>query len=516
MLHGYIAEYMRISDDDDDLSEYKNESDSISNQRNVMDDYIGQHEDLKKHPVKEFCDDGYSGVNFKRPGFQKLLKEVRENKIYCIIIKDFSRMGRNYIEVGDYLEQIFPFFGVRVISISDHYDSDVSTGGIDVGFQTLIHDLYSKDLSKKIKCVKRLHQEKGAFTGGNIPFGFKIGMEEKSNYVIDADAAEIVRMIFALACQGKSTGVIAKELNESNVPTRGRYMAEHNATNYAMRNEKNNFWTSGQVKEILENEEYIGTRVAHKLTSPRLREVARTRSEEYIKHENAHILIISKEQFAEANKVIRSKGTRGKYMKREDDSVLKGKVKCGCCGYSMNCISRVKKPYFICRMGANCDAHTRVDVETLEGVVLKDLNQMKLIYIQRQEDNAKIRTKKLSSLSKMKEERRMLQLHVERCKSEKLLSYKQYKDGGTIEKYREKQNKLDQEQKQYARQLEKLETTMEELSKDKTSDASEIAVLRDSEQILELNRELVQELIDHIEVFDYNRLEIYWKFNVSQ
>ena len=172
MIDGYVAKYLRISDDDVDVGKGKDESGSISNQRGVLQYFISNHEELSKYPVKEFLDDGYSGVNFNRPGVQNLLKEVKENKVACIVVKDLSRFGRNYIEVGDYIEQIFPFLGVRFIAVSDNYDSFKNSGGIEIGFKNLIHDMYSRDLSKKIKSVKRMHQEKGTYIGGDVPYGY--------------------------------------------------------------------------------------------------------------------------------------------------------------------------------------------------------------------------------------------------------------------------------------------------------------------------------------------------------
>ena len=148
LIDGYVAKYLRISDDDVDVGKGKDESGSISNQRDVLQYFINNHEELSKYPVREFLDDGYSGVNFNRPGVQNLLKEVKENKVACIVVKDLSRFGRNYLEVGDYIEQIFPFLGVRCIAITDNYDSFKNSGGIEIGFKNLIHDMYSRDLSK--------------------------------------------------------------------------------------------------------------------------------------------------------------------------------------------------------------------------------------------------------------------------------------------------------------------------------------------------------------------------------
>lgn len=513
MLKGYIAEYLRISDDDDDLDDIKQESDSIVNQRNVIQLFISQDEELLKHSVKEFCDDGYSGVNFKRPAFQQLLKEIRENKIACIIVKDFSRMGRNYIEVGDYLEQIFPFFGVRVISITDHYDSEKSTGGIEVGFKTLIHDLYSKDLSKKVKSVKKLHQKKGYRSGGNIPFGYKENQQDKNQYQIDEESAVIVKMIYELAVRGNTTGMIAKHLNERKIDTPGAYQKKKGITNYSLRNSKENLWTAAQVRELLQNEVYIGTYVCHKQETIQVRESARLGTEQYIRHENAHEPIVSREVFDMASKAILKRKKRGTYEKKEQH-IFKGKVKCGCCGYGMNHIDRVITPYYICRMGESCGSKMRIDRENLELVVLKSIQQLATACQVSAEKRESSRTQTLANLSRLKEEKRILSMKQERCRNDKLCCYKQYKEGGTLDAYREKQRLLDEQIAECAVKLLRIDNQIAELSQDK-GEESQRALISHITGIMQLTRELVDELIERIDVYGEDRIEISWKFHIE-
>ena len=156
-----IAAYMRLSQDDVDIgnNSWKDESDSIHSQRLLIQQYRKEHTDLSNLPVIEFVDDGYTGTNFDRPEFQRMIEKVRSGEVVCIIVKDLSRFGRNYLEVGDYLEHIFPFLGVRFISVNDHYDSKSymgTTGGIDVAFRNLIYQRYSQDLSEKVKSAMHL------------------------------------------------------------------------------------------------------------------------------------------------------------------------------------------------------------------------------------------------------------------------------------------------------------------------------------------------------------------------
>jgi len=198
-----LAEYIRLSQED----ENQGESNSIRNQRELLNAFVESSPDLSQYEVVEFCDDGYSGTNFDRPGVKSLLDEVRAGNIQCIIVKDLSRFGRNYIDIGDYLEQIFPFLGVRFISVNDHFDSndfDGTTGGLDVGFRNLIYSLYSKDLSQKVRSAKKTRMEKGEFIGSHAPYGYAKSSENRKKLVVDEKAAAVVRRIFAMANEGKN------------------------------------------------------------------------------------------------------------------------------------------------------------------------------------------------------------------------------------------------------------------------------------------------------------------------
>ncbi|WP_277935386.1 recombinase family protein [Parablautia muri] len=168
-----LAIYLRLSLEDADD---KDESNSISSQRILLLDYIRNNRELEGKEVSEFCDDGYSGTSMERPGMQRLLKEIRENKIRCVLVKDMSRFSRDYIELGTYMNQIFPFMGVRFIAVNDHYDSRDHAGSttpIETAFQTLLYDLYSKDISVKVKTSVENKCVNGEYVFGQVPFGYE-------------------------------------------------------------------------------------------------------------------------------------------------------------------------------------------------------------------------------------------------------------------------------------------------------------------------------------------------------
>lgn len=509
MKTGYLATYLRISDEDRYLGQEQEESISITSQRKVLQFFINKEKELSQYPVKEFLDDGFSGVNFNRPGIQELLKEVREGKISCIIVKDLSRLGRNYIEVGDYIEQIFPFLGVRVISVTDNYDSLKNPGGIEIGFKNLIHDLYSRDLSKKIKSVKKMYQEKGLYSGGDAPYGYKKPDKKQKHceYQPDEAAAQIVREMFMLAAQGYTTGDIAIYLNDKAIPTPGVYKNQATNENYILRNHKRNLWTATQVRDIILNETYIGTFICRKSTSVAPREVKRNDKSEYIKYENAHEALIDKELFDAAGKSVTLRGKRGKYKKNENPHALKGKVKCGHCGYSMNIDERNSKVKFYCRMGNSCGSHLRIEAALLDTAVLQTL-QKQIIVLKNHGDN---KVRQMPCLSKVKDKKRHLEMKLEHCKSCRMILYRQWKETQiTKEEYFLKRDEHTQKQIELENELKNLDKEISYMALDQSN--SDLNGIMQNETVHTLTKDLADKLIDRIEVYAADRIEITWKF----
>ncbi|MCI8286476.1 MAG: recombinase family protein [Lachnospiraceae bacterium] len=505
----YIAKYLRISEDDDDMGEWKRESNSISNQRKMLDSYIAAHEELSGYPVKEFVDDGVSGVSFRRPGVQSLLAEVRGNKIYCIVVKDLSRFGRNYIEVGDYIEQIFPFVGVRFISVADSFDSFRDTAGIDIGFKNLIHDLYSRDLSAKVKASIKIRQKKGAYNGGGIPFGYKLGGGKDEPFVPDPEAAGIVKKIFILAADGNTTLMIADRLNREAVPTPGAYKKSHGGISYCLKNEKLNLWRTAQVNLILRNEVYRGTYIAHKLSTVRPGVVQKNEMPEYVILENHHERLVEEALFQKAQNVLRLRGKTGK--KTEYESALKGKVKCGCCGYSMSIRHDAKIPYYRCWNGKGCGSYQKINVELLESMLWNVIQKLAEAY--RKQDA--VRQGKLlqmrSAHNEAKEKKQMLETKIEHCRLCRLELYDQWKEGMiSKEEYIRKKEEVNGKETGYRNESEQLEQYLKNLAsgQETLEQTDSLAVLSGAEC---LTKELVDGLIERVEVYAEDRVEIRWK-----
>ena len=213
-----IIGYYRLSMEDDS----EGESNSIMNQRKLIKDYIAGIPELSAMPFQEYYDDGYSGSSMERPAIKQVLQLARENQVQCIVVKDFSRFARNYIEMGTYLEQIFPFLGVRFISISDHYDSIDYRGkssDIEVQFKGLIADFYVKDQSVKVKAAVGTKRKNGEYCCGSAPYGYRINPENKKSLLIVEEEAKVIRRVFELTNQRYSKKDICRLFNEEGILT---------------------------------------------------------------------------------------------------------------------------------------------------------------------------------------------------------------------------------------------------------------------------------------------------------
>ena len=225
-MNDKIAIYLRLSLADGDLKKgSKDESNSIENQRMLLHDYIGKQEDLFGEIV-EYVDDGYTGTNFNRPAFQKMIVDLKQGNIKVIMVKDLSRLGRDYIGVGDYIEQIFPLMGVRFIAVNNSFDSmklNNGTPGIEVAVSNLVNNMYSRDIAKKVRAALETNWKNGKATCTNVPFGYVWNKKGGRRWEIDPEAAPCVKKVFELALSGRNTTQIAYGMNELNLPTPGLY-----------------------------------------------------------------------------------------------------------------------------------------------------------------------------------------------------------------------------------------------------------------------------------------------------
>lgn len=262
-----IAIYVRLSMADEDTGKVKDESNSIVNQRNFIHQFLDNHAELSKCPRTEFVDDGFTGTNTACPAFQDMIRKIREGRFHVCVTKDFSRFSRDYIEMGDYLECLFPFLRVRYISINDGYDSEKykgTTGGLEMVMRNIVYAAYSKDLSAKEVAGKMQSRKKGRRASGDPAYGYMPDPYRKSMDIIDLEAAVVVRKIFDLAVAGAKVGEIAQTLNDENIPTPvAHYQRKHpEAKRYRNLSERKR-WDYASVLNILKRYTYTGASVGH-------------------------------------------------------------------------------------------------------------------------------------------------------------------------------------------------------------------------------------------------------------
>ena len=334
------AIYARLSFDDSN----KKDSDTIENQVYFVMQFIDGQPDL--HLCATFIDNGETGVNFDRPQFNKMMEAVKSGGINCIVVKDLSRFGRNYIEIGNYLEKIFPFMGVRFISVNDGYDNHdpaSSYDGLAISLKSLINDVYAKDISRKVKSAMETKQKKGEFLGSNASYGYLRCEENDSKLVVNEETAPTVKDIFRWKLEGESYTTICRKLNSMGVASPGKYLYKKGLVQH--RKYANSIWNPETVKGILKNPVYTGCTVMGKRRS-RLTQglpCVSVSPDEWIILPDKHEAIIDKETFEAVSKILdgiratyHSKADKNAHLKIEDvENIFAGVLKCGNCGASL-------------------------------------------------------------------------------------------------------------------------------------------------------------------------------------
>lgn len=370
-----VAMYLRLSSEDVDLKNTdKSESESISNQRGLLQNFISSHSEFRGWEISEFCDDGWSGKNFERPDFLRMMEQVKQGKIQCIIVKDLSRFGRDYLVVGNYISRVFPFMGVRFIAVNDSFDSSrpQDIDSLDTSFKTLIYDLYSRELSGKVKNAKRMRAEKGLFLSPFAPYGYVKDPDDKNRLIIDEEAANTVRLIFTMTADGVRPTEIAAKFNREGVPTPMLYKRAAGCSRDRWPSiHEENFWTQHNIFKILRDERYIGKCVYGKRERDMVghwHSVKKIKSD-WIVVADTHEGIVSKELFQKV--AGRMKEYKEFTPSTSERNPLRKKVVCGICGHAMS-FSNTKNAKYHCRtehLGTQFDC-------TSDGIMQADIHEM--------------------------------------------------------------------------------------------------------------------------------------------
>ena len=299
----HAAIYVRLSKEDGDVATAgKRESNSISNQKNLIKNFLKDKKDIVV--VSERVDDGYSGSNFERPAFQMMLEDIKKGIVDCVVVKDLSRFGREYIDAGKYIERLFPALGVRFIAVNDHYDSLEGKSQADeivIPFKNLINDAYCRDISIKIRSHLEVKRKNGEYIGAFTPYGYQKDSDNKNKLVIDVYAADIVKEIYRMKLSGMSQTAIANALNKQGVLSPMEY--KHSLGIRIQDNFKTHEqaeWSAMSVKRILENEVYTGTLVQGKRTTPnhKVKKLMKKPETDWVRIEKNHEAIVSEREFA--------------------------------------------------------------------------------------------------------------------------------------------------------------------------------------------------------------------------
>lgn len=510
--------YTRLSRDDGDRAE----SDSIVNQRALIRDFLSGHPEIEA--VSERSDDGFTGVNFERPGFKGMMEEIRSGKVNCVVVKDLSRFGRNYIEAGNYIEKVFPFLGVRFIAVNDSYDS-MARGQADsliIPFKNLINDAYCKDISVKIRSQLEIKRKKGEFIGAFAPYGYLKDPGDHNRLAVDPYASEVVRSIFRWKRQGMSQNTIAARLNSLGVLCPMEYKISKGMkiqTNFRARGQA--AWSAVTVLRVLTNEVYTGVLLQGKTTTPNYKVKKRiVRPErEWIRSEGAHEAVIDRETFDSVQALLK-KDTR---ISPGKDSlyVLSGYVFCADCGQGMvrKSVTGKKKTYayYVCgthKSGRGCSVHS-IPEDRLNAAVLKALQgQIRL---------AADMERLLRLADSLPEERRdvkgydarmaRLREDMERNREFRMKLYESLQDG-VIDRDEYFAFKKNYEEK-IRKAQETLDTLKEERQKALEGGRKDLAWLQRfsaNGEIEKLEREAVTDLVEAVYVHDDRTLEIVFRF----
>lgn len=510
-----IAIYLRLSLEDGEGEE----SNSISSQRKLLLEYINRSKEWQGVEVAQFQDDGFSGTNMDRPGVQELLKQVKQGMIQCVLVKDMSRFSRDYLELGDYLNQIFPFLRVRFIALNDHYDSknhEGNTIGMDTAFQTLLYDLYSKDVSVKVKSAVKNKCERGEYVFGQVPLGYAKSRTEKNTVVVEETEAKIVRYIFSLAIEGFSSGQIAKKLFEEKIPTATQMRYPHRKLQ-----KEHHTWSSTVVRTILNNRFYLGEMAYGKSIRKEVgsKEGIRLPKEEWKVIFDHHEPLVTPEQFA----FVSSFGSEWSTKRKREKHPLTGKLYCGGCGYSMNYKprGRGKMPnHFWCRKHALLqikDCCTYFRASHLEEIILLELYR-EIMYrgeLVKQREALELVQKEM--LERLKKEKVDVTRLYQSCLQEKSSLYERYATGQlNVKEYRCKTAELTLQLEDLSTKAEKIDSEYDRVEEEYRSPKQDMKEIIRFSGLKELTQEAVDVFIKRITVYRDKRVEIEWNYREGE
>lgn len=497
------ALYLRLSREDGD----NKESDSIANQRTLLEQYIQSRPEFRM--VDIYTDDGYTGTNFDRPDFRRMMADVDAGRVNCILVKDLSRFGRDYIGIGQYLEKEFPAKGIRFLALGDNVDSQEGYNML-LPMVNVLNTQYARDISKKVRSAIQTRQKQGKFIGAFPSYGYQKDPADHNHLIPDPVAAPVVRRIFSLYEQGRGKLAIAKLLNEEGIPCPSVYkQLQGERYNNGRRLAGTSYWTYATIHRLLKNPMYAGHLVQGRAPRQTMHGKAKLLNRaDWITVENTHEAIIGPEQWARVQALL-AQETRAPNFE-QNISIFAGFLRCGDCGRAMSKVTRHGQDYYCCgsykRYGASVCTQHWISHRELEEIILADLNQL----IRSVQDLRAIERECRSDAPQreIEAQRRKLQAQLERVRHLSQAAYEDYRDGilSKEEMQRYRQDYQVQESL-LTGQLEALDAPLES-----QLDQSWVESLLEKGELDRLDRVTVAETIDHIKIFEDGRLEIAYTF----
>ncbi len=509
------AIYIRLSRDDGD----KEESDSVGNQKKLLTEYIDKKDELNLYNI--YIDDGYTGTNFHRPSFQKMIADIEAGKVNCVAVKDLSRFGRDYIETGRYLERYFPELGVRFISVTDGIDSMKQAYDMLLPIKNIFNEQYARDISRKIHATVEAKQRAGEFIGAFASYGYKKSSLNKNKLIIDEYAAHIVRRIFSLYIQGYGKQKIAKLLNVEGILSPAEYRKIYNKNYKSSCSESTSYWTYAAINKILHREIYAGNMVQGTKYQFMRSKQKTVDKEDWIIVEKTHEPIIDKDTWEKAQSLLKQ---RTREIDLENNkNIFSGFIKCGDCGKAMAknmwLHADGSKVYSMCcgtykRNGTQlCTPHI-IPMEVLEKIILNDLKvivqnikNLKELLQTQTTINSKIKNVSETELSKIKAE-------FTRIKYLKKSIYEDYRDKLiTKEEYFSYRQDYTKKETLYMQQIKAMEIKNRNPTAQNILKTPWIKKLLELHDIDKLDREIVVEMISQIKIYENYKIKIIYHFS---
>ena len=512
----HTALYIRLSVEDN-----KNRGNSIEHQQMLLKNFVAVNPEFQV--VKTYIDNGKTGTNFERPAFQEMLQDIETGKIQCVIVKDLSRLGRNYIDTGYYIQSYFPAYKVRFIALNENFDTEKEdTNNILLPVLNMINESYALDTGKKIKEQAARDMKAGKFIGARPPYGYKKSPDDCHKLIVDEEAANIVKQIFQWALEGVSYDKIAIMLNEANIITPSHYMQQKGIIS----NKKligQGYWQTFTIAKIVRSEIYTGNMVQGKSITIQHKQI-KTNEKDWIVVKNIHEAIISKETFEKAQqcrtKIAKKSKSKNKIPYTEN--ILKGKIYCQYCGKNLNRGRKITKTkgeiyYFYCITNwrikkGNCEG-VRINEQKLFQDILFIFCEKRNLFLEREHSLQQ----QIQSIQKKIDLWKQQQSELKIQKDEKKLYlqtlYESLVDGVIIQsEYKEMRENYQSEIENLLSEI----TYLEELQKNCNQKIEHILKLKEvfqSTQISEITKEFANKLIKRVEVSPTGAVDVIFYFD---